>query len=123
VAAVQSLLTQHPGENIRVFSIWEPAQMLDVAPPGRWALSTLTDTRVRQYWDPSHLVSTQIATDARPPQPKPDCCRQRGMFWDVAIVYPAGATWTDRLPPAILFNGPMIDIATAIEAAVIAARK
>ena len=103
-----------------MFSIWEPAQVVDVVPPGRWALSTLTDDRVHQYWDPHHLVSTQLETDARPPQPEPDCCRQRDMFWDVAVVYPAGTTWTDRLPPALLFNGPIIDITVAIEAAIVA---
>ena len=42
------------------------------------------------------------------------------MFWDVAVVYPAGVTWTDRLPPALLFNGPIIDITVAIEAAIVA---
>ena len=103
-----------------MFSIWEPAQVVDLAPPGRWALSTLPDVRVRQYWDPKHLVSDRLEADARAPQPAPDCCRQRGMLWDVALVYPAGPTWDDRLPAAILFNGPIVDIADAIEAAVVA---
>jgi hypothetical protein len=103
-----------------VFSVWEAAQAWDVAPPGRWAMSTLSDARVRQYWVPHHLVSDRLVADARPPQPEPECCRQRGMFWDVAAVYPAGVTWTDRLPPALVFNGPIIDTISAIEAAVTA---
>ena len=101
-----------------MFSVWEPAQTWDVAPPGRWALSTLPDPRVRQYWDPNHLVSTRLEADARPPQPEAECCRQRGMLWDIAAVYPAGVTWTDRLPPAVVFNGPIIDVTSAIEAAI-----
>jgi len=105
---------------VRVYSIWEPAQVWDVAPPGRWAMSTLTDQRAQQYWDPNHLVSDRLEADARPPQPTPDCCRQRNMLWDLAAVYPAGATWTDRLPPAIVFNGPLVDVASAIEAAIVA---
>jgi hypothetical protein len=40
------------------------------------------------------------------------------MLWDVAVVYPAGATWTDRLPSAIVFNGPIVDVTAAIEAAI-----
>ena len=106
-----------------MFSIWEPAQVVDVAPPSRWALSTLSDGRARQYWDPHHLVSDRLEADARPPQPEPECCRQRGMLWDVAAVYPAGATWTDRLPTATVFNGPIVDVTAAIEAAVIAGTK
>lgn len=106
-----------------MFSVWEPAQMWDVVPPRRWAMSTLSDPRVRQYWDPHHLVSDRLEADARPPQPEPDCCRQRDMLWDVAAVYPAGVTWTDRLPPASVFNGPIIDVTAAIEAAIIAGTK
>ena len=117
---MQSILARRTGEKIRVFSIWEPARIIDVAPPGQWALSTLTDARVRQYWDPKHLVSTRLEADARPPQPEAECCYQRGMLWDVAVVYPAGVLWTDRLPPAILFNGPIVDLASAIDAAIIA---
>ncbi len=81
-------------------------------------MSTLSDARVRQYWDPSHLVSTRLEADAHPPQPTPDCCRQRDMLWDVAAVYPAGATWSDRLPAAVVFNGPILDVTSAIEAAI-----
>jgi hypothetical protein len=83
-------------------------------------MSTLTDARVQQYWDPKHLVSDRLEADARPPQPDAECCRQRDMLWDVAAVYPAGVTWTERLPPAVVFNGPIIDVASAIEAAVAA---
>jgi hypothetical protein len=40
------------------------------------------------------------------------------MLWDVAAVYPAGVTWTDRLPPAVVFNGPIIDMSSDIEQAI-----
>jgi hypothetical protein len=83
-------------------------------------MSTLSDGRVRQYWDPEHLVSQRLAADARPPQPTHECCEREGTLWDLAAVYPAGATWTDRLPPAVVFNGPIVDIADAIESAVVA---
>jgi hypothetical protein len=32
-------------------------------------------------------------------------------------VYPPGAIWSERMPPAILFNGPVADIASALGAA------
>ena len=92
----------------------------DITLPGRWALSTLSDSRVQQFWDPSHVMSQKLKSDARPPQPEPECCERQGNLWDIAAVYPAGATWADRLPPAIVFNGPIVDVASAIEAAITA---
>lgn len=103
---------------MRVYSVWQPMLVTDVTAPGRWALSTLPDGRVRQFWDPSHLVAKQLAADARPPQPEHDCCEQNGVLWDLAAVYPTGVTWTDRLPPATVFNGPIVDIAGDIDAAI-----
>ena len=96
--------------------------MTDVSPPGRWALSTLSDSRVQQFWDPDHLVSTKLKADARPSQAEPECCEREGHLWDMAAVYPAGATWTDRLPPAVVFNGPIVDVTSAIETAISARR-
>lgn len=101
-----------------MYSVWEAVQPWDVAPPGRWVMSTLSDPRARQFWDPRHLIAQRLAADARPPQPTEDCCTRQGTLWDIAAVYPAGATWTDRIPPAVVFNGPIIDVADAIESAV-----
>jgi hypothetical protein len=73
---------------------------------------------VRQFWDPDHVVSAQLKKDARPPQPVlQDCCEHRGYLWDMAAVYPAGSTWTDRLPPAMLFNGPVVDLGDSLREA------
>ena len=103
-----------------MYSIWQPILMTDMTLPGRWALSTLSDSRVQQFWDPSHLISQKLKADARPPQLEPECCEQRGTLWDLAAVYPAGATWTDRVPPAVVFNGPIVDVTSAIETAITA---
>jgi hypothetical protein len=56
--------------------------------------------------------------DARAPQPEQECCVRGGVLWDLAAVYPEGLMWTDRMPPATLFNGPVVDIASELEAAV-----
>ena len=58
-----------------------------------------------------------MAADARAPQPDHECCTQDGIIWDLAAVYPPGVKWTDRMPPASVFNGPVVDIASQIEAA------
>ena len=97
--------------------MWEPILPTDMAPPITSVLGRLSDRRVQQYWDPDHLVATQMAADARPPQPQQDCCRQSGNLWDLAAVYPKGASWSDRLPTATVFDGPVVDVTAAIEAA------
>ena len=85
--------------------------------PARPVLGRLSDRRVQQYWDPKHLLAAQLKKDARAPQPVQDCCIRSGILWDLAAVYEPGATWADRMPPASVFNGPVVDVADAIEEA------
>lgn len=53
--------------------------------------------------------------DARAPQPEQDCCIRSGILWDLAAVYPPGSIWSDRMPAATVFNGPVVDVTDAIE--------
>jgi hypothetical protein len=87
----------------------------DWVAPASSVLRRLSDRRVQQYWDPDHLLATRMKTDARAPQPVQDCCTRSGILWDLAAVYPPGTTWSDRMPPATVFNGPVVDVADAIE--------
>ena len=107
---------------MRVFAVWEPILPTDQARPLSFVLRRLPDLRVQQYWDPDHALSDRLQKDARPPQPAHECCERRGHLWDLAAVYPPGATWTDRMPTATVFDGSVIDIADQITAAISAAR-
>ncbi len=49
---------------------------------------------MRQYWDPQHGLALQLAKDARPPQPTPDCCVRSGILCDLPAVYPKAAVWS-----------------------------
>ena len=100
-----------------MFAVWEPMLATDLASPVTFVLKRLGDHRVQQYWDPNHLIADQMARDARAPQPVQDCCQRAGHFWDLAAVYPRGAVWSDRLPPAMSFNGPVVDVIDEIAAA------
>jgi hypothetical protein len=102
---------------VRVMVVWEPILITDIAPPISAVLRRLSDRRARQFWDPDHLLSAQMQKDARPPQPVQECCDRHGHLWDLAAVYPAGATWTERLPTATVFNGPVVDIMDSLTAA------
>ena len=83
-------------------------------------MNLIPDRRARQYWDPEHLMAKKLAADRRPPQPDEECCDRSGILWDLVAVYPRGVTWNDRLPVAVLFNGPVIDVKSELESAFIA---
>ena len=93
----------------------------DWSAPSNSVLRRLSDGRVRQYWDPNHVLATQMKKDARAPQPEQECCVRSGILWDLAAVYPAGASWSDRMPTASMFNGPVVDVIPAIEEALVRA--
>ena len=95
----------------------------DWGPPLSMVLARMPDARVRQFWDPDHFFAKRLKTDARVPQPEPDCCEQNGILWDLAAVYPKGATWDARLPPATFVNGPVAHVDTELRAAIEAALK
>ncbi len=95
----------------------------DWAAPASSVLGRLSDRRVQQYWDPNHVLATQMKADARAPQPVQECCVRSGILWDLAAVYPAGSTWSDKLPPAVVFDGPVVDVAAAVESALVPATR
>ena len=82
----------------------------DWAAPSSAVLRRLSDRRVQQYWDPNHLLAAQMNKDARAPQPVQDCCVRAGILWDLMAMYGRGSTWSDRMPPATVFNGPVVDV-------------
>lgn len=102
---------------MRVFTIWQPMIATDWGRPGNGVLARMFDQRVQQYWDPDHALAGRMQQDARPPQPTQECCMRSGILWDLAAVYPKDAVWNDKMPLAVVFNGPVAEVADAIEAA------
>jgi hypothetical protein len=109
------VLQRHADLPLRVFVVWEPILPTDTNAPDTPVLQRMADSRVQQYWDPDHLVAKQLAKDARPPQPVQECCVRDEFLWDLAAMYAPGVSWTDRVPPAILFNGPVVDVAEKLD--------
>jgi hypothetical protein len=72
-------------------------------------MARIPDQRVRQFWDPEHAVSGALNEFAKqnPPEPRPNCCVQKGFYWDQAILYAPHARWRDR-PAAVFWNGPVV---------------
>jgi hypothetical protein len=109
-------LARHTDRKVRVLVVWEPILATDWRPPSGSALGRIADNRARQFWDPKHVVSSELKDRATrtPPQPKPDCCIQKGFYWDEAILYPAGSHWKDTLP-SLFWNGPVVKVIPSLD--------
>jgi hypothetical protein len=109
-------LARQTGRSVRVLVVWEPILATDWRPPSGSTLARIADGRTRQFWDPKHFVSSELKDRATrtPPQQKPDCCIQKGFYWDEAILYPAGAHWNDA-PAFAFWNGPVVRIIPGLE--------
>jgi hypothetical protein len=101
-----------------VFAVWEPILPTDWSAPGTSVLDRLNDRRVRQFWDPGHVLAAVIKKAERTGQLRPDCCERNGFLWDLTAAYAPGARWSDNLPEPILLNGTMVRNADALESIV-----
>lgn len=88
----------------------------DWSSPSGSTLAQISDRRARQFWDPKHLVSLQLSRIrmAKPGQQEPDCCLDKGFYWDEAILYPPKSQWKD-MPVFVFWNGPVWKIIPSLE--------
>lgn len=110
------MLQRHPNQAIQVLIVWEPILMTDWGRPGAAALKRIPDPRVRQFWDPRHVVAAALrrAGKGKTPSPEPECCMAKGFYWDDAILYAKGAKWGDQ-PDAKFWNGPVFRVEPELE--------
>jgi hypothetical protein len=116
-SAVQAILQRHPGSPVKVFAVWEPMLPTDWGKPGTSVLLRLSDHRVRQYWDADHAVASALKTTEETASLHPDCCKRHNVLWDLIAAYPSGTLWRDAPATPVVFNGPVVDSAPALEKA------
>lgn len=94
--------------------VWEPILPTDWTRPSSSTMARIPDGRVRQFWDPNHRVAAALNEIAKekPPHPDPDCCWQKGFYWDQVILYPPGARWKDT---SAFWNGPVFRAIPGLE--------
>lgn len=112
------MLAAHTDQKLRVLVVWEPMLPTDWRAPSGSTLSRFSDGRVRQFWDPHHLVASALNEIAKqkPPNPEPSCCFDKGFYWDGVILYPAGTRWQDP-PTSVFWNGPIVHAIPNLETA------
>jgi hypothetical protein len=99
-----------------VLVVWEPILATDWRLPSGSTLARIPDRRVRQLWDPEHVVAKALneIVKQEPPQPEPSCCVQNNFYWDDAILYASQRQWKDK-PGSVFWNGPVVRIVPALE--------
>ncbi len=105
-----------------VFAVWEPILPIDWSAPGTSVLSRLNDRRVRQFWDPGHILSALIKKAQTSGKLHPDCCERKGFLWDLTAAYSRESRWGETLPEPILLNGPVVRTASDLESVVARAK-
>lgn len=91
---------------MRVFVVWEPVLPSDWTRPSTQALRRIADLRASQFWDKDRLISHSMGERDR-----------RSVVWDYVAVYPPGAIWKERPPPALYHGGPVIRKTDPVRAA------
>ncbi|HZT39103.1 MAG TPA: hypothetical protein VFA28_14510 [Bryobacteraceae bacterium] len=99
-----------------MFAVWEPVLPTDWMAPSAMALKRLRDGRVRQFWDPHHLIAAAVKKVEIAGPLHPDCCERKGVLWDLAAAYPPGARWGEALPQPVLLNGPVVNAVAGLDA-------
>ena len=116
-SGIERLLARQP-RTIRcvVYDVWQPVLPTDWGKPGTGALARLSSPRVRQFWDGERLVARAVEHSSQGRALQPNCCFERGLWWDFIAVYPPGGHWTDKLPEPLLLDGTVDDALPAFEA-------
>jgi len=119
-SAIEEVLKDFPQPAITPLIIWEPILRTDFAPPGRSALSRITDPRAAQFWDPDHHFALDLRKKlaADPAHPQPSCCDTEDVPWDLILVYSPGAKWESDLPRAFYADGPVWRVKSALRKAI-----
>ena len=107
-SAVNNILKEHEGTEVRAFVVWEPILPTDVARPSTRVLGRVPDARATQVWDPQQLIAKHLQQSAAPPQMQPECCDDEGVWWDLIAVYAPGPLWEERIPEATYINGTVV---------------
>lgn len=91
---------------------------MDWRAPGTGVLRRLHDGRVRQFWDPNHVLAALVKKAETENKLHPNCCERKGIPWDVTAAFAPGERWGDHLPEPVLLNGPVATTASDLDAAV-----
>lgn len=116
-SALQAVLSDLKWKDVRVFVVWEPVILTDVAPPTTGVLSRITDTRSIQFWDRSRLLSSALVRTARKKWrdfPQVAEMDEDTIIWDCVLIFPPGQRWEEEPPRPDFADGPVVGVIDAV---------
>ena len=98
-SATGRLLKDLSNKDVRVFVVWEPVRVTDLAAPSTAALARIPDLRTVQYWDRKRALSHLMGEH-----------NGASVVWDYIAVYAPGELWQDMPPTPIYSDRPVRDV-------------
>lgn len=80
-----------------MFVVWEPVLPTDFGAPSTFTLKRISDPKVSQYWDKTHLVSQLLGQRD-----------SSSVVWDYVAVYQPGKLWENTPPDFDYSHVPVI---------------
>lgn len=112
-SALQSVLQDVPEKALRVFVVWEPVLLTDIAPPTSRVLSRIADRRVVQLYDRNRRLSGEIVRSilAEPSRrPHGEGFDTKTIVWDFVAVFEPGQRWEAVFPSPGYQGYPVADV-------------
>lgn len=110
-SALDVMLGEFPNAKLSVQVVWEPVLKTDIGAPVSRVLGLLQDRRVTQYWDPGHVVSSDLVRSVNE-NPKnygrEEPLPPEFIAWDVVAVFGTSAEWVRDLPTPAHYDGPVV---------------
>jgi hypothetical protein len=122
-SALQQVLSEHSDLPLRTFVVWESVLPTDVLPPSSKKLAIIADERAVQYWDPKLSLADEILRavlahpERYPSVPGAGPVTEDTIVWDVVLLFPPGATWTDGPPVPTVLGAPVLLAVEELDAA------
>jgi len=98
-SAINHILADLAGKQVRTFVVWEPVLFTDWSSPSTATLARISVTRAAQFWDKGRVISQSMGEHDR-----------GSIVWDYIAVYPVGAVWDQSPPQALYSGGPVIRV-------------
>jgi len=104
------LLTENPRYDLHVYVVWGTVLPDDRDAPTSDVSGRLSDARVKQFWDPSHDLSSMVRAQADSGMKAfKEFKTGQHTPYDLAALYKPGAKWVERIPEPVYVGVPVAE--------------
>lgn len=104
------MLTENPRYDLKVYVVWGTVLPDDRDPPTLDVSMLITDSRVKQFWDPNHDLSLMVRAEADSGMKEFSDFKTGGHTpYDIANLYKPGTKWVARVPAPFYVGVPVAE--------------